>query len=157
MTNNIADSHTLASDIINRHPLALDDLRTIIHHPRSLARPSAAWRPPVKALPPLRHGPKLSAAVSRRRVGPRARARIQGWGETQVPAYLIELRISDDTGAPADRTLTEAWVRALVTEDCIESVHEIPSNRTATYVWLADGSFQPVYSPPSMFDGMTAA
>lgn len=146
-----------SADIAARHPLALADLRTIIHHPRSLARPSAAWRPPVKTLPAPRSGPKLRAAVTRRRVGPRARARIQGWGEEREPAYLVELRISDESGAPTDRGVAEAWVRAVVTDAYAGTVHEIPSARAATYVWLVDRSYRPVYSPPSMFDGMTAA
>lgn len=148
---------TLAADITDRHPLALDDLRTIIHHPRSLARPSAAWRPPVKALPALPQGPRLTAAVTRRRVGPRARARLQGWGEKHVPAYLIQVRISDDSGAPVDRSLAEAWIRALVTSEFTASVHSLDAHRASTFVWLTDGAYRPIYSPPSMFDGMTAA
>lgn len=147
----------MKNSIERRHPLALDDLNTIIRHPRSLARPSAAWRPPVKDLPAPDSGPHLSAAVTRRRVGPRARARIQGWGEPHVPAYLIELRFTDASGALVDPHLTEAWVRALVTDNHAGSVHEIASPRAVTYVWLVDGSFTPVSSPASMFDGMTAA
>ncbi|AWB83806.1 hypothetical protein [Corynebacterium liangguodongii] len=148
-------THTTA--IAHRHPLALEDLHTIIHHPRSLARPSAAWRPPVKALPPLDSGPRLSAAITRRRVGPRARARIQGWGEQHVPAYLIEIRIADPTGVPVDGTLARAWVDALVTEEFADAVHALPASRAATFVWLADRTFRPVFSPASMFDGMFAA
>lgn len=160
MTQNITprfNPSTLAADIAQRHPIALADLRTIIHHPRSLARPSAAWRPPVKALPTLDDGPRLSAAITRRRVGPRARARIRGWGEQHIPAYLIEMRISDDSGAAVDQCLAEAWIRALFSSDSSASVHAIDSNRTATFVWLTDGAYRPVQSPASMFDGMTAA
>ncbi|MCT1613419.1 hypothetical protein M3B02_03485 [Corynebacterium sanguinis] len=147
----------IASDISSRHPLAIDDLHSIIHHPRSLARPTAAWRPPVKNLPAHRGGPLLVAAITRRRVGPRARARIQGWGEPHVPAYLIEVRFTDTSGAIVDPHLTEAWIRSLVTEDYADAVHEIASPKAVTYVWLVDTHFTPVSSPPSMFDGMTAA
>lgn len=148
---------TLAGTILDRHGATVDALSAIIHHPRSLARPTATWRPPVKSLPRFDGGPQLSAAVTRRRVGPRARARILGYGETQVPAYLIELRITDASGLPADRRYTEAWVRALVPEDAIDAVHELPAARSASYVWLVDGQFNPIASPPSMFEGLSAA
>ncbi|WP_066527614.1 hypothetical protein [Corynebacterium bouchesdurhonense] len=111
----------------------------------------------MKSLPRFDGGPQLSAAVTRRRVGPRARARIRGYGETQVPAYLVELRITDTSGLPADRRYTEAWVRALVPEDAIDAVHELPAARAASYVWLVDGQFNPIASPPSMFEGLSAA
>lgn len=153
----ISTPAALAEEIGRRHGGAVDALAAIMHHPRSLARPTATWRPPVKALPRFGGGPQLTAAITRRRVGPRARARILGYGETQVPAYLIELRLTDSSGLPADRRYTEAWVRALVPEDAIDAVHELPSARAATYVWLVDGRFNPIASPPSMFEGLTAA
>lgn len=151
------NTHALAETITTRFPDTIDALHAIMHHPRSLSRPTAAWRPPVKALPRFGGGPQLSAAVTRRRVGPRARARIRGYGQTQVPAYLLEVRITDASGLPADRQLTEAWIRALVPDDVIDAVHELPSPRAATYVWLVDGQFNPIASPPSMFEGLTAA
>lgn len=147
---------TTAHDIQTRFPQAIDAIEAIIHHPRSLSRPTAAWRPPVKSLPRIGAGPQLTAAVTRRRVGPRARARIRGYGESQVPAYLVELRITDASGVPADRRLTEAWVRALIPEESISAVHELPSARAATYVWLVDGTFTPIASPSSMFEGLAA-
>lgn len=156
-TSTISTPAALADTILDRHRATVDALAAIIHHPRSLARPTASWRPPVKSLPRFDGGPQLSAAVTRRRVGPRARARIRGYGETQVPAYLVELRITDTSGLPADRRYTEAWVRALVPEDAIDAVHELPAARAASYVWLVDGQFNPIASPPSMFEGLSAA
>ncbi|AIJ33278.1 hypothetical protein CIMIT_04650 [Corynebacterium imitans] len=156
-------SHTpaaLAEHIHATEPEVVDRLRAIIHHPRSLARESASWRPPTKRLPwlpQLSHGTELTIAITRRRVGPRAQARIRGFGETRVPAFLIEVRISDPSGLPTDRRLAEAWVRALVPRDAVDAIHELPSPRTANYVWLTDGDFAPVASPPSMFEGLTAA
>lgn len=147
----------LADEITRRFPTHLDALAAIMHHPRSLSRATAAWRPPSKTLPRFGGGGELTAAVTRRRVGPKAQARIRGYGETQVPAYLVELRLSDPSGLPADRRFTEAWVRALVPEDAISAVHELPSARAATYVWLVDGKFNPIASPSSMFEGLTAA
>ena len=74
-------SHTpaaLAEHIHATEPECVDRLRGIIHHPRSLARESATWRPPTKRLPRLAHGAELNIAITRRRVGPRAQARIRG-------------------------------------------------------------------------------
>lgn len=148
---------TLTEDIATRQGRTLEALAAIMHHPRSLARQSGSWRPPTKPLPRVGGGPQLTASITRRRVGPRAQARIRGFGELQVPAYLLELRITDASGLPADRRYTEAWVRALVPEGDIEAVHELPSARAATYVWLVDGHFNPIASPSSMFEGLTAA
>lgn len=150
-------SVAIAAEIADLYPETVDRLDSVIHHPRSLARPTAAWRPPSKALPRIGSGPQLSAAITRRRVGPKAQARIRGYGEEQVPAYVIEMRIADTSGIPADRRYTEAWVRALVPEESIHAVHEIGSGRAATYVWLVDGTYTPVPSPSSLFEGMVAA
>lgn len=147
----------LARDLRERHPETLTALRAVMHHPRSLSRPTGSWRPPVVTLPRIGNGPQLTAAVTRRRVGPRAKARIRGYGQTQVPAYLVEVRLSDRAGVPVDPHLTEAWVRALVPEDAAHTVHELPGARTVSYVWLVDGAFTPIESPSSMFEGLTAA
>ena len=74
-----------------------------------------------------------------------------------MPAYLIELRITDPSGLPVDRRVAEAWVRALVPDEAIEAVHELPATRAANYVWLVDGQFNPIESPSSMFEGLVAA
>lgn len=153
----VPDSTEFAAEISSRHPDTLSSLRSIIHHPRSLARPSAAWRPPVKALPRVAGTEELTVAVTRRRVGPRARARIRGYGEKHVPAYIIELRITDTSGLPADPRLTEAWVRALLPGEDAAAVHELPGARATSYVWLVDASYAPVMSPSSMFEGLSAA
>ncbi|WP_234948667.1 MULTISPECIES: hypothetical protein [Corynebacterium] len=147
----------IAAEITEHYPDMLDRVNAIIHHPRSLSRPQASWRPPTKLLPRIGTGPQLSIAVTRRRVGPRAQARIRGYGETQVPAYVVELRITDASGLPADRRYTEAWVRALIPEEHIHAVHELPSARAASYVWLVDGAYTPIPSPSSLFEGMVAA
>lgn len=148
---------SLATLIREEHPEVIASVQAVMHHPRSLSRPTAAWRPPVLTLPRVANGPQLTLAVTRRRVGPRARARIQGYGEEQVPAYLIEVRIADATGAVMDTALTEAWVRALIPEDCTHAVHELAGTHAANYVWLVDGTFAPIASPSSMFEGLSAA
>lgn len=149
-------THNLARTITIRHPDSLAALRSIIRHPRSLARPGASWRPPIKTLPRV-DGAELTVAVTRRRVGPRARARVRGYGETNTPAYIIELRLTDSSGLRAQPRTTEAWVRALIPAEHIGAVHEIPGPRATSYVWLTDAAYTPVRSPASMFEGLQAA
>lgn len=153
----MTNTHALAQQIRTTQLPTLDRIESIVHHPRSLARPNPTWRPPTKELPRVGRGPQLKVAITRRRVGPRAVARIKGYGETHVPAYLIELRFTDSTGITVDRDLAEAWVRALVPSDMAGAVHEVYSPTGATFVWLVDGTFTPVYSPASMFEGLAAA
>ena len=74
-----------------------------------------------------------------------------------MPAYLIEVRFTDASGYTVDREIAEAWVRALVPADMASAVHEVYSPTGATFVWLVDGTFTPVYSPASMFEGIAAA
>ncbi|WP_408910771.1 hypothetical protein ACKFRZ_07815 [Corynebacterium gottingense] len=146
-----------AAHIRERETDTLQQLTAMIHHPRSLARPTARWRPPTKRLPRLGHTTDLTIAISRRRVGPRAQARVRGYGEDRVPAFLIEVRVTDPSGLPTDRRVAEGWVRALLPIDAAGAVHELPSPRAASYVWLTDGDFVPVLSPSSMFEGLAAA
>ena len=150
-------SQELARQIRSNHATTLDRIEAVIHHPRSLARPNPDWRPPTRTLPRVDGGPQLNVTITRRRVGPRARARIKGFGERHVPAYLIEVRFTDASGITVDRDIAEAWVRALVPSSMAGAVHEVYSPTGATFVWLVDGTFAPVYSPPSMFEGLAAA
>lgn len=150
-------AENLAREISREHAPTVDALRSIIRHPRSLARSSASWRPPVKELPRVGGSVALTVAVTRRRVGPRARARIQGYGETHVPAYIIELRVTDPSGMPADPAVTEAWIRCLVSPESLRAVYELPGSRATSYVWLVDATYAPVLSPASMFQGLSAA
>ena len=145
------------AEITHHHADAVAALRSIIHHPRSLARPTSTWRPPTKSLPPIGSGPRLKAALTRRRVGPRARARLRSYGPTQVPACLVDLHLTDASGQPPDCRVTEAWVRALVPDGAIEAVHEVPSLRAVSYVWLVDSDFNPVAAPAAMFANLPAA
>ena len=147
----------IAEDLRHREPATLHDLDSIIHHPRSLARPVASWRPPSKATPRAPGVPALSIAVTRHRVGATARQRVLEYGSTRTPAYLISLRITDPRGGRVSSLAAEAWVRALVGESHVRSVHEIGAGQSPTYVWMADGHFTPVRSPASLYAGFSDA
>ncbi|MHA2788674.1 hypothetical protein ACXZ66_05940 [Corynebacterium sp. S7] len=150
-------NNTHSHSISQKHAELLSQISSILHHPRSLARPLASWRPPTKALPGIAGGAPLTMAISRHRVGPRVQARLQGYGETRHPAYLISIRITDPTGSPAPRDIAEEWIRALLPLNIEGAVHELSSHTAVTYVWIVDGKFQPLQSPASMFQESAAA
>lgn len=139
----------------------LGSITSILRHPRSLARPLASWRPPQIKLPALpnqeHHVPGLSLVITRHRVGPRAKARLRGFGEHRDPAYLVTFRFTDPKGAEVDPQLAEAWVRALTREACKGSIHEISNQPTPTYRWLVDGHYVPLSAPASLFAETTKA
>lgn len=146
--NHIQTPPSIAAALRVREAATIRDLHSILHHPRSLARSSANWRPPGKALP----GGPLTMTLTRHRVGERAKARVLGFGESGTPAYLITVRITDQRGA-VDPVAAEGWVRALVDDSLIDAVHEVPSGNAATFVWLVDARFTPLHSPASLFTG----
>lgn len=150
--NHLNTPPSIADTLRTREAETLRDLHSILHHPRSLARQTANWRPPSKALP----GGDLTMTLTRRRVGERAKARVLGYGGEREPVYLITLRITDQHRT-LDLVLAEGWVRALVDDELIDSVHEVPSGHAATFVWLVDRHFVPVPSPASLFAGFTQA
>lgn len=149
--NQLSTPSTIATDLRHRQAETLRDIQSILHHPRSLARPAANWRPPSTTLPD-----GLTMTVTRHRVGARVKARILGFGEEREPSYLVTVRITDPDG-PVDPVRAEGWVRALVDNDLVDAVHEVPSGRAATFVWLIDARYLPVHSPAAMFAGLTAA
>ncbi|WP_245616247.1 hypothetical protein [Corynebacterium doosanense] len=147
----------LAERLVRLHPRTLGMLSTVIRHPRSLARPMASWRPPSVDLPRVDGHFQLTATLTRHRVGPRARARVLGYGEDREPAYVISVRITDPGGADVSPSHAESWIRALIGNDSIDAVHEISHEVSPTFVWLVDGSFQPLRSPASLFAGFRDA
>lgn len=108
-------------------------------------------------LPGIYRAPQLTLAMSRHRVGPRATARIRGYGETRKPAYLVSVRITNPTGTVTDRDLAETWIRALLPDDIEGKVHEIDAHKAVTYVWIVDGVFNLLDSPASLFEEIAAA
>lgn len=149
------DPVALAAELREREAESLQALTSILHHPRSLARPVPTWRPPSKLLPEV-NGGELSAAVTRHRVGPRARARVRGFGEHREPAYLVSVRLTGRHGR-ADAAVAEAWIRALVPADLIDAVHEVTGDQPPTYCWLVDSRYRPLHSPGSLFAGAEKA
>lgn len=139
----------------------LANITSILRHPRSLARPLPSWRPPqikLPAPPAQENNPQgLVLVVTRHRVGPRAKARLRGFGEQRNPAYLVTLRFTDPQGAEVDPQLAEAWVRVLTRDACKGSIHEISNQPTPTYRWLVDGHYVPLSAPASLFAETTKA
>lgn len=151
------DPATLAERLRTHESATLAALNSILHHPRSLARPVPTWRPPSKHLPRTGKSGALTAAITRHRVGPRARARVRGFGETREPAYVISVRLTEPHGRMTDPVAAEAWIRALVPADLIDTVHQITGSHPPTYCWLVDGNYVPVDSPASLFSGFEQA
>lgn len=153
---NKVDSAERYANLIKEHcPQELATITSVLRHPRSLARPIPSWRPPQIKLPTLptqaSNTSGLVLVLTRHRVGPRAQARVRGFGEQRNPAYLITLRLSDPKGAEVDPQLAEAWVRALTPDACNGSIHEISHEPTPTYRWLVDGHYVPLSAPASLF------
>ncbi|MCQ9351991.1 hypothetical protein NQ015_03775 [Corynebacterium sp. 153RC1] len=146
----------LASHIARAFPQTLSKVGMALHHPRSLARPTPTWRPPTFHLPQLPGEDDLQVSITRRRVGAKAKARLQGFGEAP-PAYLITARVTSPKGYYVQPNIAEAWVRALVGEQRIDCVHVIESGQAATFLWLVDGHFQPLHSPARMFQSFAEA
>lgn len=151
------DPVAAAEQIRAGEPDTLRALSSILRHPRSLARPLPTWRPPSKQLPAVMGGRKLNATLSRHRVGPKARARVRGFGESREPTHVISIRFTDPQGRMIPPGFAEAWIRALVPSELIDTVHEISSGRTPTYCWLVDAHQVPLRSPSSLFSGMENA
>ncbi len=147
----------LTQQILENHADTVSAIQTVIHHPRSLARPTPTWRPPQKYLPATAGATALNMSITRHRVGPRARARIRGFGETREPAYLIAVRITNPEGYQLPPAVSEAWVRALIPAGMEDTVHEISTGTATTFVWMVDKNFLPVHSPISLFEGFSEA
>ena len=149
--NSIASPTRYAAHLRHVHPDHLAQILSLMRHPRSLARPTANWRPPRLPLPPVSGGDQLTLTLSRMRVGDAARDIILATGENRSPAYLVTIRLSSPEGYRVPRTLAEGWVRALLDDDKINAVHELPDEPTPTFCWLVDSRFIPVPSPASLF------
>lgn len=135
---------------------ALERIRGMLIHPRSLARQTPSWRPPAALLGGGAHH-RVRVEVIRHRVGPLARARLRGYGEKRTPAFLITLRFTEESGAAVPAAVAEPWVAKVLEEYSGFAVHELLGEPTATFCWLADANLTPLYSPASMFGNTRAA
>ncbi|MDO5098910.1 MAG: hypothetical protein Q4D85_09125 [Corynebacterium sp.] len=135
----------------------IDSIRTVLAHPRSLARPTPLWRPPTVRLPAVTPDGHLNATFTRHRVGPHVQQQLRIHGETQPAAYLVTARLSSPNGIQINPAVSEAWLRAIVGEHRAHCVHEITGEPTTTFVWLVDGRFRPIPSPASLFSGESQA
>ncbi|HCG2985796.1 TPA: hypothetical protein NJV00_000361 [Corynebacterium striatum] len=147
----------LAVEILFHENETVNALNGALRHPRSLARPTPTWRPPLKELPSVAGFPSLNMTLTRDRVGERARARVLGYGEERVPTYLISVRITDPTGSAVMPNVAEAWVRAMVPPALADSIHETSRGDAHNFVWLVDSNYVPVHSPASLFTGFSQA
>lgn len=152
-----AKAAEIAAALAYYHHETVSSISAIIHHPRSLARPTPTWRPPIQQLPPTPNGGDYSMSITRHRVGARVKARIRGFGESRIPAYLITIRITGNFGQVVDPATSEGWIRTLIPAEEAGAVHEISRGPNATYVWLVDSAFEPVHSPESLFAGFQQA
>lgn len=144
--------HDLVSRIQFDHPDILERLHSTMHHPRSLARPMATWRPPTITLPDPSRDTNLCTTLTRRRVGPQAVHFMAEYNaHAPAPAYVISMRITRPTGATLPRRFCEAWVRAFVGETAQDCIHYVEERRSMTFFWLVDAHFRPLPSPAAMF------
>lgn len=149
----IQNPSTMATNAREEFPDTISALGSIMRHPRSLSRPRATWRPPVKKLPALITNHPLNASLTRHRTGIAVRRRLWALGKSRVAAYVMIMRITSPTGTRVNPGVAEGWVRAFVGEEHIECVHELPQESAPTYVWVVDASFTPVKSPAELFTG----
>ena len=152
------DIHKIVTELHNTAQDQLTAIRSILRHPRSLARPTASWRPPQARLSAANHH-TLTAALSRYRVGPLAQSRVRGYGEQRTPAYVVSVRITAPSGDTPSAPLAEAWIRALIPPEFINAVHRIDTTfeTVAIYAWLVDANYILVHSPASIFAGFSRA
>ena len=146
------------ADLLRRRkPATLQALRSILHHPRSLARPHDAWRPPSHRTPRVPGGVPLHLTLSRRRVDGATRRRVLAHGAPRPPAYLVCLQVTDPAGAPVPAPLAQAWAHALAGGDHGGSLHELGDGPERTYVWLVDAAFSPLPAPTALYTSRVAA
>ena len=152
-------ARSIATAVRSQHVDPLCDLWSIIKHPRSLARPNADWRPPIKQLPSINEldskpwSKGLQVSITRHRVGPTIRHQLHVFNEAtqRQAAYVVTLKIYSPTTKGVPQYVTEGWVRALVGEKFIDCVHEFGRYSAPTYVWVVDSRFRPIHSPASLF------
>lgn len=147
----------LAACITRNHATAVTAIRSIMLHPRSLARPIPTWRPPSKKLPAIPGGKEVTLTLQRHRVGAPVLRRLYRSTDQRKAAYLVTCRMTCPHGQQVHRTIAEAWIQAIVGVQNAHLVHELLDEYTPTYVWLVDGNFDPLFCPASLFQNSNRA
>ncbi|QGU01741.1 hypothetical protein CKALI_04310 [Corynebacterium kalinowskii] len=153
MINNTQTSaFTATVDFLRRvHFTSLATVGMTIKHPRSLARSTAAWRPPTIRVSAQGELSPINFTITRHRVGHLARARIRGYGETRTPAYMIMVRLTAPDGRAIEGHEARTWMRAILPDTGSFSLHGIDGLGAPTYCWVVDQHFTPIESPASLF------
>lgn len=151
--HNLTSPTEYSSALTSEFPDILKHIESVIHHPRSLVRPLANWRPPSVALPATGVHAPTSATIRRYRVGEHARNVVRQCGEPRAAAYLISIRFSSKHSSITLNNLSEGWIRGLLPDQKITCVHELDSESAPTFCWLVDKTFDPIQSPASLFTG----
>lgn len=128
-----------------------------MRHPRSLARPSATWRPPSTVVPATDGHPRMNVTVHRYLVGEAVRARLLSQGVHRSPAYLVTLRLTAPTGERIVPSMARDWAVAVAGPDSGDCVFELTAEPAPTFCWLVEQSFRPVPAPDHFFDGHPCA
>ena len=128
-------------------------VHSMMRHPRSLARPSATWRPPSAPIPEFGRYPRMKVTLQRYLVGEAVRTRLLAEGISRSPAYLVTLRLTSPTGERIESTLAEAWAAAIAGPDGGDCVFELTGEPAPTFCWLVGRSFLPIPAPDRLFDG----
>ena len=139
---------------------AIDNLLTVISHPRSLARHEGDWRPPSLTLPAGPHRPALTVTVSKYRTGERVCTFMRHSGYQDQPAYLVTLRFSDASGAPVSPDDAQWWIDRLAFDTLGApdgAVYSVTGESSPTYCWLVRGDYSPISSPVNVFSSLDQA
>lgn len=133
---------------------------SIIHHPRSLARPAVSWRPPQLKLPAQGKLPALTMTILRRHVSsPIAKKYHEQAPGSSSPAYLIEARFTmdQDCFSQAGTTAAAWWLTRIATPGDADWIHCVQLGNALLAYWLVDGSFTPIAAPENLITGFSKA
>ncbi|MFC5937961.1 hypothetical protein ACFPVT_00885 [Corynebacterium choanae] len=145
----------LAGKITATAATTLRNVASLIAHPRSLARPDPAWRPPSIGLPAIASAPALQVCVTRYRLSTKDRDELQAFG--YHGAYVVIIRITNRQGLPVPQAVSDAWMTAIAQHPPAGTVHQLIDEVQPTYAMVVGARFQPVPSPASLYGWTTQA
>lgn len=159
MINSVpSPAFTASVDYLRRaYANSLGAVAMTIKHPRSLARSTAAWRPPTIRMTSIDGLCPINLTITRHRVGHLARARIRGYGETRTPAYMVMVRLTAQDGRAIADIEATTWMKALLPDTGEYSLHQVDGLGAPTFCWVVDQHFTPIESPASLFRAQKTA